>query len=262
MFHAEFGQTPEQLFARFDYTPVAAASLAQVFRAHTHNGREVAIKVQYADLASRFAGDFGTIQLLQSAVKRVHKSYNFSWILDEVRTNLEQELDFLNEGRNGERCAADLRRHGGRSLRDVHVPTVYWELTTRRILTTEWIEGYKCTDAKRLAADGLRVADIDRKLFDTFAEQIFGTGFVHADPHPGNGRSCCECFVQINNGFGLSLNSFRASQQRRQGGHYLAGPRPVRIFTAEGAPIAVPVLGGARSEGCGENGKVRKGAWR
>lgn len=188
MFAAEFGRTPEQLFAQFDYNPVAAASLAQVFRARTLDGRDVAVKVQYADLASRFAGDFGTIQLLQSAVKRVHKAYNFSWILDEVRTNLEQELDFLNEAKNGERCAVDIRQQGGRLRRYVHVPRICWDLTTRRILTTDWIEGYKCTDLKRLAADGLNVADVDRKLFDTFAEQIFGTGFVHADPHPGNGK--------------------------------------------------------------------------
>lgn len=183
LFAAEFQRTPEQMFAEFDYTPVAAASLAQVFRARTHAGAEVAVKVQYADLADRFAGDFGTIQLLQAIVKRVHASYNFSWILDELRGNLEQEMDFEHEGRNGERCDAEMAERFGTS---VHVPTVHWPLTSRRVLTAEWIDGYKVTDAERMHADGLAVRDVDAKLFDAFAEQIFGTGFVHADPHPGN----------------------------------------------------------------------------
>lgn len=186
LFAAEFaGRTPEQLFAHFDYAPVAAASLAQVFRARTHAGADVAVKVQYADLAGRFAGDFGTVQWLESLVRRVHSAYNFGWILDEVRANLEQELDFEREGRNGERCAIEMRRRFGDT---VHVPTVHWELTSGRVLTAEWCDGYKVTDGGRLAADGLSVREVDGKLFDAFAEQIFGTGFVHADPHPGNGE--------------------------------------------------------------------------
>lgn len=186
LFVAEFGgRTPEQMFARFDYEPVAAASLAQVFRARTHGGCEVAVKVQYADLAGRFAGDFGTIQWLQSLVRRLHSDYNFSWILDEVRANLEQEMDFEREGRNGERCAKEMRARFGET---VHVPEVHWELTSGRVLTAEWCDGYKVTDAERMTADGLSVREVDGKLFDAFAEQIFGTGFVHADPHPGNGE--------------------------------------------------------------------------
>lgn len=147
MFELEFGQSPEDLFSEFDYKPVAAASLAQVFRAKTKDGRDVAVKVQYIDLINRFAGDFLTILFLQNIIKMIHKNYNFSWILTDLRKNLEQvkfasdflalvtkyqlkiwfkELDFAHEGKNSERCAEDLKKFDF-----IHVPTVEWSLTSK-----------------------------------------------------------------------------------------------------------------------------------
>lgn len=90
VFELEFGHPPEVLFSEFDYKPIAAASLAQVFRAKTKDGRDVAVKVQYIDLINRFAGDFLTILFLQNIVKMIHKNYNFGWILTDLRKNLEQ----------------------------------------------------------------------------------------------------------------------------------------------------------------------------
>lgn len=87
---AEFGKTPEELFSEFDYTPVAAASLAQVFKAKTKDGQDVAVKVQYIDLIKRFNGDFATILCLQNIIKIIHKNYNFGWILNDLRKNLQQ----------------------------------------------------------------------------------------------------------------------------------------------------------------------------
>lgn len=90
MFVEEFGQSPDELFSEFDYNSVAAASLAQVFKAKTKEGQQVAVKVQYIDLAKRFSGDFATILALQNLVKIVHKKYNFGWILNDLRETLEQ----------------------------------------------------------------------------------------------------------------------------------------------------------------------------
>lgn len=90
MFQQEFGQSPEQLFAEFNYEPIAAASLAQVYRATTKEGQPVAVKVQYIDLARRFSGDFATIYFLLGLVKTIHKNFNFTWILHDLRSNLEQ----------------------------------------------------------------------------------------------------------------------------------------------------------------------------
>lgn len=90
VFESEFGKSPEELFAEFDYNAIAAASLAQVFRAKTKDGRNVAVKVQYIDLIKRFAGDFATVLFLQNIIKMIHKNYNFGWILEDLRKNLEQ----------------------------------------------------------------------------------------------------------------------------------------------------------------------------
>lgn len=181
IFRQDFGDSPDKIFKEFNYEPIAAASLAQVFEAVTHDGQRVAVKVQYADLQKRFNGDFGTIIFLQDLIELVHKNYNFGWIVRSVRKNLEQELDFLNEGKNAEKCATDLKR-----LPFVHVPKVNWNLTTKRILTTEFIDAVKASDLDGIKAMKLNLADVDRRIFQAFSEQIFRSGFVHGDPHPGN----------------------------------------------------------------------------
>lgn len=95
VFEIEFGQSPEELFSEFDYTPIAAASLAQVFRAKTKDDRDVAVKVQYIDLINRFSGDFATILCIQELIKLIHKNYNFGWILRDLRKNLEKVIKLL-----------------------------------------------------------------------------------------------------------------------------------------------------------------------
>lgn len=181
IFIQDFGKAPEEMYKEFNYEPIAAASLAQVFEAVTHDGEKVAVKVQYVDLQKRFNGDFGTILFLQDLIELVHKNYNFGWIVKSVRRNLEQELDFINEGNNAEKCARDLSK-----LPFVYVPKVNWKLTTKRILTTEFIDACKASDLKAIKAMNLNLSDVDRKIFQAFSEQIFRSGFVHGDPHPGN----------------------------------------------------------------------------
>uniref|UniRef100_A0A182XM39 ABC1 domain-containing protein n=1 Tax=Anopheles quadriannulatus TaxID=34691 RepID=A0A182XM39_ANOQN len=181
LFVQDFGAPPEELFASFQYEPIAAASLAQVFRAVTQSGEQVAVKVQYADLRRRFDGDLRTILFLQRLVALLHKNYNFGWIVEDLQGTLREELDFVHEAKNAERCARDLAR-----LDFVYVPKVLWTHTNERILTTEFINGCKVSDRKAIAAMQLDLAEIDRQLFTAFGQQIFSTGFVHADPHPGN----------------------------------------------------------------------------
>ncbi|KAI5730507.1 hypothetical protein M8J76_014491 [Diaphorina citri] len=100
---------------------------------------------------------------------------------EELKVPLEQELDFLNEGRNAERCSKDLAH-----LPYVYIPRILWDKSSTRVLTTEFIDGVKISDKEGLLEKGFSLADVDRKLFTAFAEQIFQTGFVHADPHSGN----------------------------------------------------------------------------
>ncbi|KAK9500318.1 hypothetical protein O3M35_001602 [Rhynocoris fuscipes] len=181
LFLEDFGKPVNEVFDKFEENPVAAASLAQVFRGKTKTGEEVAIKAQYIDLRDRFVGDIATLTILLNFAGWLHPDFDFAWVLNELKGTLEKELNFLNEGHNGERCAKDLK-----DFPFVYVPKIYWDLTTPRILTTEWIDGIKISDKEKLLSEKFSLADIDYKLFKTFAEQIFHTGFVHADPHPGN----------------------------------------------------------------------------
>ncbi|XP_026828164.1 uncharacterized aarF domain-containing protein kinase 5-like [Ooceraea biroi] len=136
IFLQECGKKPEEMLHEVESEPVAAASLAQVYKAVTLDGDKVAIKVQYMNLQDRFISDLKGIVYLLKAITYVHPKFDLHWIFAEIIDRLRLELDFEIEGRNSEQCAKDLKK-----FKYAYVPKVYWNLSTKRILVTEWIDG-------------------------------------------------------------------------------------------------------------------------
>ncbi|XP_030750386.1 uncharacterized aarF domain-containing protein kinase 5 isoform X2 [Sitophilus oryzae] len=160
---------------------IQTLKILQVFKATTKEGEPVAVKVQYNDLRKRLSSDVMTINILLTVGAWLHPKVDFSWILNDFVDALKQELDFVNEGRNGERCSRDLGH-----LKYIEVPKIFWKYTNTRVLVTEFTEGIKISDTAKLKENCFSLAEINNMLFEAFGYQIFHTGFVHADPHPGN----------------------------------------------------------------------------
>jgi predicted unusual protein kinase regulating ubiquinone biosynthesis (AarF/ABC1/UbiB family) len=177
----ELGRPLGALFAHFDPRPLAAASVAQVHRARTLDGRRCAVKVQYPGIDGIIRADLRNLMFTLQMLARLEPDWDFRVIARELLKYIPMELDFLNEARNCE----TLRRNFG-SRPDVVIPEIYHEFTTRRVLTMELVEGVKVTDIDGLARAAIDKREVAQKLIEIFTEMILRDGFFHADPHPGN----------------------------------------------------------------------------
>jgi aarF domain-containing kinase len=177
----ELGRPLHEIFAEFDEQPVASASLAQVHRAVLKDGRVCAVKVQYPGIEHIVHIDLANMSFFISVLNRLDRSMDYRFVAEEMRKHIPMELDFINEGHNAERIAADFA-----AVDDVVVPKIYWEYTSRRVLTMEYIDGVKITDAEGMRRIGVDQWEVAKILVFAFAEMIVKHGFFHADPHPGN----------------------------------------------------------------------------
>jgi predicted unusual protein kinase regulating ubiquinone biosynthesis (AarF/ABC1/UbiB family) len=179
----ELGRPLGAVFASFAKAPVASASLAQVHEATLLDGRRVAVKVQYPEIATLVRADLGSLRFVLGALARVERDFQWEPLLDELADAVPRELDFEQEGRAAERVARDLAARD-----DVRIPAVIWEWSTRRVLVMEYVEGIRIGDVAALRAAGIDLRRVARSLVEVFAEQMLVHGFFHADPHPGNLR--------------------------------------------------------------------------
>ena len=180
----ELGWRPETLFEQFDREPFAAASLGQVYHAITHEGERVAVKVQRPDLVETISLDLALIRRMASLAERFPRlSLGQPWtsLLDEFGTKLFEELDYVHEAHLTERFRADVEELPG-----VYAPRVFWEFTSRRVLTTEYIDGIKIVEKAELVAAGVDIHALLSIGVRANLKQLFEHGLFHADPHPGN----------------------------------------------------------------------------
>jgi predicted unusual protein kinase regulating ubiquinone biosynthesis (AarF/ABC1/UbiB family) len=181
MITQEIGRSSQNVFATIEKEPVAAASIAQVHRARLHDGREVAVKIQYPEIADLVDVDLRLLDYAFTAIGRVTPSIQLMPVLDYLKETLPLELDFAHEASAMTELRAALQHRT-----DVLVPQVVTELSTKRLLVMEFIEGIKITEREALVKAGIDPVEVARRLNDLYADQMLHLGILHADPHPGN----------------------------------------------------------------------------
>ena len=180
----ELGYTVEEVFSEISPLPVAAASLGQVYQGRLYNGDEVAIKVQRPNLLPIITCDLFIMRLtarVLGPLLPLNLGHNLVLIVDEFGTKLFEEIDYQNEGRNAELFAANFQDDP-----TIKVPSIYWRYSTHKVLTLEWIHGFKLTDIDKIQAASLDTNDLIEAGVTSGLQQLLEYGFFHADPHPGN----------------------------------------------------------------------------
>jgi predicted unusual protein kinase regulating ubiquinone biosynthesis (AarF/ABC1/UbiB family) len=176
---AELGHDWQSMFGGFEHEAAAAASLGQVHRATRRDGKRLACKLQYPDMASAVEADLGQLKLILGIFERYDRAVSTKKIHEEISERLREELDYAREAQNMALYADILKDEPG-----VHVPDLIPDLSTKRLLTMGWLEGARILD----------VAERDPKLAETVALNMFRAwysplyryGVLHGDPHLGN----------------------------------------------------------------------------
>jgi predicted unusual protein kinase regulating ubiquinone biosynthesis (AarF/ABC1/UbiB family) len=169
------------LFATFEVRPIAAASLAQVHRATLPDGRRVAVKVQYPDVADLTRLDILNLQRLVRLVARLEKNFDYTAIANELATQIPMELDFEREARMTETVRLNLAGEP-----NIVVPRVIEGYVARKVLVTEYLDGARLLDAEERAKHYEDPLAMARAIAAIFGHQMLIDGVFQADPHPGN----------------------------------------------------------------------------
>jgi predicted unusual protein kinase regulating ubiquinone biosynthesis (AarF/ABC1/UbiB family) len=175
----ELGAPPEQAFARWDPQPIAAASIGQVHRAVTLDGRAVAVKVQYPGIAETIAADLRNVALLRTMLRITAPAQDADALIAELRDRVLEELDYRREASNQQRMAAYYDGHP-----TIHVPRIIGALSTRRVITSELSSGARFAE---LAGWSQEERDLAAETIYRFVfRSLYELRAFNGDPHPGN----------------------------------------------------------------------------
>jgi len=179
----EFNVPLRHIFKEFSPKPVGAASLAQAHIAYLRNGQKVVVKVQRPGIIPVMTNDLRIMKRLAWVMQQIPYIQDFQpqKLVQEFSEYTMKELDFTQEGKH-----ADIFRENFKDEKDVILPKIHWELTTKKVLTLEFIEGVKPDDSeklRKLGINGPKVAALGARVV---IKQLFIDGFFHGDPHPGN----------------------------------------------------------------------------
>jgi predicted unusual protein kinase regulating ubiquinone biosynthesis (AarF/ABC1/UbiB family) len=180
----ELDRPISEIYRQISESPVAAASLGQVYRARLYSGEEVAVKVQRPNLLPVITLDLYLMRWAAGWVAPwlpLNLGHDLTLVVDEFGTKLFEEIDYLHEGRNAEKFATNFRNDP-----TVKVPAIYWRYSSQHVLTLEWIHGFKLTDTDRIQEAGLDTNELIEIGVTSGLRQLLEYGFFHADPHPGN----------------------------------------------------------------------------
>lgn len=189
----EYGLPLEEKFISFEEESLASASLGQVHRARARlicgeseddYIADVVVKIQRPNIEEIIATDLAALRMVGrwlQKYKPISKRANVPALMDEFSRVLYEEIDYLAEGQNAEKFAANF--DGDQCVR---VPYVAWDYTTKRVLTLENVWAIKITDYEKISDNGIDRSEVASRLLDVYLKQIFEDGYFHADPHPGN----------------------------------------------------------------------------
>jgi len=180
----ELKKSKREVFSSFSEQPIASASIGQVYRARLLNKEEVAIKIQRPDAKEVIDQDIKLLKhLAELAEKHIPeiKRYNPQEIVKEFERYTKDELDYMKEGRNIQKFYEMFK-----SSKNVVTPKVYWDYSSKKVLTMSFIDGIKIDDKAEFEARNYSSKEVANNLADCFMDQVITHGVFHADPHPAN----------------------------------------------------------------------------
>ena len=185
----DLGGALEEVFAAFDTHPLAAASMAQVYRARLHNGEEVVVKVQRPGLRGKITAD---LQLLESVAQLIEQNealavYQPRQMVRQLARAMLEELDFTQEGQHCDSVAQHFEHDPA-----IVIPRIHWAYSSQRLLVQEFLPSFTPLEREALIAQGLDPGLLAQRGAKAFIKMLLEDGLFHGDPHPGNLRAMSD----------------------------------------------------------------------